>query len=111
MENVLLNPPLAFLILLVFFWVFSVLLSRMAFRAKKQAQGTGEAYACGEDVPDHLAQPDYSQFFPYAFFFTIAHVATLIVTTVPMETIRALVMALIYIFVIVIGLYVLLRRS
>jgi len=111
MDNVLLSPPLAFLIILVFFWAFSVLLSRMAFRAKKQAHGTGEAYACGEDVPDHLAQPDYSQFFPYAFFFTIAHVATLIVTTVPMETMRALVMAVIYIFVIVIGLYVLLRRS
>jgi len=111
MDKILLSPPLAFLILLVFFWVLSILLSRMAFRGKKQAHGTGESYACGEDVPDHLAQPDYSQFFPYAFFFTIAHVATLIVTTVPMETPRALVMAVIYIFVVVIGLYVLLRRS
>lgn len=111
MDNILLSPPVAFLILLVFFWALSAMLSRLAFRGKKQVHGTGESYACGEDLPDHLAQPDYSQFFPYAFFFTIAHVATLIVTTVPMETLRALVMAVIYIFAVVIGLYVLLRRS
>ncbi len=28
-------------------------------------------YACGEDMPSHLMQPDYSQFFPFAFFFTV----------------------------------------
>jgi NADH-quinone oxidoreductase subunit A len=110
MQSIILSPPVVFIVLLIFFWALSVLFSRLAFRSKKHASGTGKSYACGEDIPDHLAQPDYSQFFPYAFFFTIAHVAVLIITTVPMETLRALVMAIIYILVVVIGLYVLLRR-
>ena len=111
MQNIILSPAIVFIILFAFFWALSILLSKLAFRSSgKRAKGTGESYACGEDIPDHLAQPDYSQFFPYAFFFTIAHVATLMVTTAPMETARALVMAIIYILVVVIGLYVLLRR-
>ena len=110
MQNIILNPAVVFILLLLFFWGLTILLSRLAFQNNKKAPGTGESYACGEDIPDHLAQPDYSQFFPYAFFFTIAHVATLMVTTVPMETLRALVMAILYILVVVTGLYVLLRR-
>lgn len=110
MQSIILSPPVVFIVLLIFFWALSVLSSRLAFRSKKHASGTGKPYACGEDIPDHLAQPDYSQFFPYAFFFTIAHVAVLIVTTVPMETLRALFMAIIYILAVVIGLYALLRR-
>jgi NADH-quinone oxidoreductase subunit A len=110
MYQLILSPPIVFILLFVFLSGLSYLFSKLAYRSKKRAAGTGESYACGEDIPDHLAQPDYSQFFPYAFFFTIAHVATLIVTTVPMETVRALVMAIIYIMTVVIGLYVLLRR-
>jgi len=110
-KDLILSPAVAFLVMLVFLLVFAKLFARFAYKAKSQGKGAGESYACGEDVPDHLSQPDYSQFFPYAFFFTIAHVATLILTTVPMETFRTLAMAVIYIFVVVIGLYVLLRRS
>jgi NADH-quinone oxidoreductase subunit A len=110
MHNIMLNPVIVFIILFAFFWLLSYLFSKLAFRSNKRAKGTGESYACGEDISDHLAQPDYSQFFPYAFFFTIAHVATMMVTTAPMETFRAMVMAIIYILVVVIGLYILLRR-
>ena len=31
-------------------------------------------------------QPDYGQFFPFAFFFTILHVVALMVATVPAGT-------------------------
>jgi NADH-quinone oxidoreductase subunit A len=110
MNNFIFNPPVVFIILLVFFWGLSIALSRLAFKGKKKASGTEKSYACGEDVPDTLGQPDYSQFFPYAFFFTIAHVATMMVATAPLETIRALVMAAAYIMVVVVGLYILLRR-
>jgi NADH-quinone oxidoreductase subunit A len=57
-----------------------------------------------------MAQPDYSNFFPYAFFFTLAHVATLIITTVPTETKSTFVMAGIYIIGASLGLYILFRR-
>ncbi len=111
MRNILLNPPVTFLVVLIFLSALGLVLGRLAFRVKKDPNGMGESYACGEDIPDHSAQPDYSQFFPYAFYFTIAHVATLMITTVPVETLATLVMPLIYIGSLVIGLFVLLRRN
>ena len=111
MQQILLSPPVAFIVFLAFLFLLSGLLSKLAFRSQKQQkEGTGKSYACGEDIPDHLAQPDYSQFFPYAFFFTIAHVACLMVTTVPAATVKIMVMAMVYICVVIIGLYVLLRK-
>jgi NADH:ubiquinone oxidoreductase subunit 3 (subunit A) len=109
---ILLSPPFVVLIIFVFLSVLSYGVSRVSYKNNgKKKSGAGKSYACGEDVPDHMAQPDYSQFFPYAFFFTIAHVATLMVTTLPTETIASLVIAVIYIVAVVIGLYILLRRS
>jgi len=57
-----------------------------------------------------MAQPDYSTFFPFAFFFTLAHVATLIMTTVPVESLMTFILASIYIIGAVWGLYILFRR-
>jgi len=111
MDKWLLNPPVAFLIVFVFFLILGLLLSRLSYRSKKEpAPGSGKPYACGEDIQDHLSQPDYSQFFPFAFYFTIAHVATLMVTTVPAETIETLIIALVYIGALTVGLFILLRR-
>ncbi len=106
----LINPPVAFLIVLSMAGALSALFSRLAFRIKKKTQGSGESYACGEENYDHLAQPDYSNFFPYAFFFMLAHVATLIISTVPLETIETFFMAALYLVGAVIGLMVLFRR-
>ena len=111
MDKILLSPPVVFLIMFVFLVILGALLKRLAFRVKKEPSGLGEPYACGEDVPDQLAQPDYSQFFPYAFYFTIAHVATLMITTVPVDKIGSLALPFIYIGSLVIGLFVLLRRE
>ena len=72
--------------------------------------GKGKAYACGEDVKDHHAQPDYSQFFPFAFFFTIMHVLALVVATVPAGSLSATAIAVGYGVSLVIGLFVLFRR-
>jgi NADH-quinone oxidoreductase subunit A len=111
MDKILFNPPVTFSIVLIFVIVLSKLLSGLAFKNKKRpTSGSRESYACGEDVKDHLAQPDYSEFFPFAFFFTIAHVATLILTTVPMQTFSTFAMAMVYLTVVVIGLLILFRR-
>jgi NADH-quinone oxidoreductase B subunit len=45
--------------------------------------GKTASYACGEDYPINRAQPDYRQYFPFAFFFTVMHVAALVIATVP----------------------------
>ncbi|MCK9604087.1 MAG: hypothetical protein M0R66_07005 [Candidatus Omnitrophica bacterium] len=110
MENWLLTPPVAFIIVLFAVWLFSHLLSRLAFKAGKHSSGEGEAYACGECNYDNMAQPDYSNVFPFAFFFTLAHVATLIITTIPVATLQSFVLVAMYIFGAVLGLYILFRK-
>ncbi|HTY45061.1 MAG TPA: hypothetical protein VMD52_03605 [Patescibacteria group bacterium] len=109
MENWLLSPPVAFIIILLASFLFSRLCAKLSFRPGKHTEGEGKSYACGEDNYDHMAQPDYSTFFPFAFFFTIAHVATLIMNTVPVQTSQTFILAILYIIGAVIGLHVLLR--
>jgi NADH:ubiquinone oxidoreductase subunit 3 (subunit A) len=110
MNNLLLSPPAAFTIILLFCLLLSFLFSKLAFKPKQKQEGSGKPYACGEDNYDPMAQPDYSNFFHFAFFFTIAHVATLILTTVPVETLKTFVFAAIYVLGAIVGLSILLRR-
>ena len=111
MEKWLITPPIVFLIVFLFVGGMAYLLSFMAFRPKKIPHGAGESYACGESNYNNMAQPDYSQFFPFAFFFTIAHVATLMLITVPIENKAVLAMALFYLLAVVVGLFILLGRT
>jgi len=78
--------------------------------AKTPGGGRTKAYACGEDVPEHRVQPDYAQFFPFAFFFTIMHVFALIVATVPGGSLSAAALAVGYTAASVIGLFILFRE-
>ena len=81
----LLVPPVAFVIILATVLMLTAALAPLSFR--KRTDGTGrEPYACGEDIPAHGIQPNYVQFFPFAFFFTIMHVVAMMVATVPAET-------------------------
>ncbi|MDD5247162.1 MAG: hypothetical protein PHS09_07210 [Candidatus Omnitrophica bacterium] len=111
MSKILLSPPLAFMIIFGFCLFLSFIFSRLAFRNKKEKPpGAGKSYACGEDIADHMAQPDYSQFFPFAFFFTIVHVATLMVTTIPVENAETFITAITYVISVVVALLILFRR-
>lgn len=109
MSQWLLSPPAAFIIILFCVWIMSRLFSKFAFRGKS-ADGGKESYACGEKDYDPMAQPDYSLFFPFAFFFTLAHVATLMVATIPKAGFGSFAMAVIYIIGAIVGLSVLLRK-
>ncbi|MDP2922250.1 MAG: hypothetical protein Q8O30_00820 [Candidatus Omnitrophota bacterium] len=86
------------------------LFSKFSYRSKSQAIDSGKSYACGEDTYDNMVQPDYSVFFPFAFFFTLAHVATLIIATVPLEALKDFDMAVVYIIGTVTGLSILLKK-
>jgi len=110
MNNILLAPPIAFIILLVFISLFSFLLSRLSIHVNKNRSESKKAYACGEDFSENMIQPDYSQFFPFAFFFTILHVVALMIATVSLMTIGSLTIAMVYILGAVIGLVILLRK-
>ncbi len=82
MENILLSPPVAFVIFLVLCFAISGFSKRLAARGV-DSDKKYQAYACGEDVEENQAQPDYHEFFKFAFFFTIMHVVVLVVATDP----------------------------
>ncbi len=77
MEKILLTPPVAFLIIFGVLWLLSSLSKRLAFRPKKIPNDVGESYACGESNYDHMAQPDYSTFFPFAFFLILEKILSI----------------------------------
>ena len=110
MDKILLTPPICFLIVLSIMTLFAALLSRLSLKPKNSPADMCTSYACGEDVKTHLMQPDYSQFFPFAFFFTVLHVVALTIATIPVETINSLAMAVIYLAGALVGLVILLRR-
>lgn len=110
MLKALRNPAVSFLIILFASWVIAALFSRLSFRQKKTQKGSRESYACGEDSYDPHVHPDYSSFFPFAFFFTMAHVACMILTTLPKAQAGAFILAALYIVGTITGLYILLKR-
>lgn len=111
MNHWLLWPPFAFVLMLVAALILRRGLSIFSFPAKDGAMGgKRKAYACGEDMKENRGQPNYSQFFPFAFFFTIMHVLALVVATVPAHDWSAVQIAVGYLICSAIGLFILFRR-
>ncbi len=112
MTSLLLVPPVAFLVLLGAVVVHARGLSLLGPRrgAGPAPAGSVRPYACGEEIRDHRMQPDYAQFFPFAFFFTIMHVVALIVATVPRGSGAASGLAAAFILSAAVGVWVLFRR-
>ena len=106
MASFLLAPPVVFLIYLVLAGLISVS-SKWLAATGKDAPGKHKSYACGEEMPVNRAQPDYSQFFQFAFFFTIMHVIVLVVATDPAGI---SLMSGLYLTVTVVVLFMLFRR-
>jgi hypothetical protein len=109
----LLIPPIAFVVVFVLVWLESAGFGTLSLKQPKgaiQPSGKLKAYACGQDVADHRVQPDYGQFFPFAFFFTIMHVVALIVTTVPAGSGAAAALAVLFLVSAAVGVLVLFRR-
>lgn len=106
MENFLLTPPVAFVLYLLITWGVSLFSKRLAAQGK-DSEGKVQAYACGENMEENRGQPDYSQFFKFAFFFTIMHVVVLVVATDPAGL---TVTSGVYLGVTVLSLFMLLRR-
>ena len=110
MNVLILAPPAAFITVLLVVLVSSRLLSKLAFQDRDRPEGQARPYACGEDVPEQMIEHDYSQFFPFAFYFTIIHVVALMITTVPTVMNGTMYIAFVYIIGAIIGLLVLYRR-
>lgn len=106
MKSILLTPPIVFDIFLLISYLISKF-SRLTAAKGEKLPGKEKAYACGENTEDQKIQPDYSQFFPFAFFFTIMHVTSLVISTVPPD---ALIVPLIYLNTAVVSILILFRR-
>ena len=105
-------PPIAFLIMLL---AMSAQMRGLKIFSKnvpiaQKGGGRLKAYACGEDVQDHHVQPEYKQFFQFAFFFTIMHVVGMIVAMVPAGVPAAIWLAVAYLMCAAVGLYILFKR-
>ena len=109
-ETFVLIPPVAFLVVLAAVMLLYRVMRGLGDSKKRQAAGTTKAYACGEELPTHMIQPNYSQFLPFAVFFTILDVVALTIATVPVEPETGLLMPILYILSASIGLAILYRR-
>ncbi|MCX5751876.1 MAG: hypothetical protein NT099_09520 [Candidatus Saganbacteria bacterium] len=108
--NIIFLPPVAFFIVMAATLLLAWILSPLAYKPKNPPKDGTKAYACGENVPKHRIQINYTQFFPFAFFFTILHMAALMVTTVPTSNLATFFIAFIYILGALVGLLILLNR-
>ena len=106
MEKYLLSPTSVFIVYLALTAAISAFSKRLSAKGADSARKE-TAYACGEVIDNNLAQPDYSEFFKFAFFFTILHVITLVVATIPGGLTS---ISTIYLGVAVLALYMLIRR-
>ena len=109
-EKILFSPPGAFIVTLFALAILAKLCASFASHSRQNQTDAKKAYACGEDFKDHCIQPDYSQFFPFAFFFTILHVVALVIATVPTETVEIFAIAVVYVAGAIIGLLILLKK-
>ena len=106
----LLAPGIAFFIVLAAVGILYLAMSRLsAGRRGAKARGLGP-YACGEELPSHTIQPDYTQFYPFAFFFTILHVVALMACTIPAPSLTTGIIAALYVVGAMVGLIILYRK-
>jgi NADH-quinone oxidoreductase subunit A len=104
----LISPPVAFIVFLVLGWLLYFLGSKMAPKLKKQG-GKLATYACGEDLPGIKIQFGYRLFFFIALFFTMMHVAALVISTAPAG--KIIFFGIIYLVMIFLSIMALIVRS
>jgi NADH:ubiquinone oxidoreductase subunit 3 (subunit A) len=106
MEGILFSPPVLFLMFAVIFLGCSKLLSSYSHAGSK-AERKMDPYACGQRDIRNYVNPDYSQYFPLAFFFTIMHVLVLVVATAPYD---APILPVVYIGAGVLAMVIIFKR-
>ena len=106
--GILLSPPVAFFVFLAAAFGLYALGRGMAPKLTR-AGGKLATYACGEDIPGAKVQFGYRLFFFIALFFTMMHVAVLVIATVPSGKIAFF--ALFYLVMIALSVTALVTRS
>ena len=104
----ILSPPVAFFLFLGVGFLIYGLGKKMAPKPTK-AGGKLTTYACGEDIPGAKVQFGYRLFFFVALFFTMMHVAALVIATVPSG--KIIFFAIFYLLMIFLSIMALITRS
>ena len=106
--GVLLSPPVAFFVFLAAAGGLYALGRKMAPKPTKTG-GKLTTYACGENIPGVKVQFGYRLFFFIALFFTMMHVAVLVIATVPPG--KIVFFAVFYLIMIFLSVMALVTRS
>ena len=106
--GILLSPPVAFVIFLGFAFLLYGLGKKMGPKLNKVG-GKLATYACGENIPGAKVQFGYRLFFFIALFFTMMHVAALVIATVPSG--KIVFFAIMYLAMIFLSVMALITRS
>lgn len=77
--EILLYPPIAFVIYLALVGILSGMGRALAMPAQADNHAKRSAYASGEAGTTHRAAPGYRQFFVVALFFAVLHLGVLMV--------------------------------
>lgn len=95
MDNIVLSPPVAFLINLVIVALLSGMGRYAAFRGRQSA-AKSSMYSSGEAAPAGPGVPGYRPFFIVALFFAVLHLGVLVLgTSSPTPTSLAFLVGLI----------------
>lgn len=100
-------PPVVFGLLWLTIAILEVVSRRLAAQGT-DSPGKVKSYACGEDPATNRVQPNYAEFFPVAFLFTIMHVVALMLATVPQDGVTKLIgIIVLYFLAALSGLFIL----
>lgn len=107
LRDVLLSPPAAGCVFLVLAYGLYRLGGLLAAGGEEHAD-KHQPYACGEDLLPPEAQLTYQAFFQLALMFSLLHLATLVISTLPQGGTSRRV-ALVYLLGIVASVFVLMK--
>ncbi len=79
--QILLTPPIAFLVYLLLALLLSLFGKRLAGKSKAASAFKSSTYSSGEAPPTRLAAPGYRPFFIVALFFAVLHLGILVLGT------------------------------
>lgn len=104
MGQIVLHPVIAFLIFLIMGYLLYKWGGVLGPKPTRE-RGKLSTYACGEDIPRGKVRHSY-HLFHFAFFFTVLHVAALVIATVPSGSMALL--GIIYLAIAIIAVIILL---
>ena len=108
-RDVLLSPVVASFIFMGLAFALYRLSGALAAKGE-DSPGKHQPYACGEDLLPSETRLVYHAFFHLALMFALLHLATLVVSTLPMDR-EAHLLALVYLSCIIVSVLVLIQED